>query len=135
MKKLMVFVFVLLVNISAWGQTVASYSITSVEIANTTLTDRNWVSSLEEYMSGMNSIAAMLNTGIVAYRVDRLNSLEEQLLQRANAALSNETIRRGETWQVMLDQTPQGARSYTFFFHCESNGKIYYLLFRRDRTR
>jgi len=54
----------------------------------------------------MNEFAIMFNTNVVQYRVERLNSLEEQLLQKAQAALSNETIRRGETWQVMLDQMP-----------------------------
>jgi len=138
MRKMFLLVSLLLINISAWGQTASSFSVTSVEIANTTLTDRNWVSEIAKFVSGINEIAGMFNTGVLQYRVDRLNSLEEQLLQRANAALSNETIRRGETWQVMLDQmpianAPKGTRAYTFFFHRESDGELYYLLYRRDK--
>ena len=138
MRKIYLLVLLSLINISVWGQTAASYSVTSVEIANTTLRDNNWVSELAKYVSGINEIASMFNTGVVMYGVDRLNSLEEQLLQRAEMALSNETIRRGETWQVMLDHTPmqnapRGTRAYTFFFHRESNGELYYLAYRRDK--
>ena len=138
MKKIIFLGFFLALTIGIWGQTAASFSVTSVEIANTTLTDNNWVSKTAEFVSGMNEIARMFNTGVVQYRVDRLNSLEEQLLQRANAALSNETIRRGETWMVSLDQmrmenAPRGTRAYTFYFHRESNGELYYLCYRRDK--
>jgi len=138
MKKLVFLILLSLINFGVWGQTASSYSVSSVEIANTTLKDSNWVSEVAKFVSGFNEIAAMFNTGVVYYKVDRLNSLEEQLLQRAHAALSNETIRRGETWQVMLDQmpmasAPRGTRAYTYFFHRESNGELYYLCYRRDK--
>ncbi|MCL2792503.1 MAG: hypothetical protein FWD87_05360 [Spirochaetaceae bacterium] len=132
-RKMFLLALLLLINIGAWGQTAASFSVTSVEIGYTTLTDRTWVSEIANFVSGINEIARILNTGAFMYRVDRLNSLEEQLLQRAEAALHNETIRRGETWQVILNQTPQGARGYTFYFHRESNGELYFLLYRTDR--
>lgn len=138
MKKLFLLGFVLLINLSAWSQTASSYYVTSVEIANTTLKDNNWVNELAKFVSGINEIASMFNTGVVMYKVDRLSSLEEQLLEKAHIALSNETIRHGETWQVLLDHTPmqnapKGTRAYTFFFHRESNGELYYLAYRRDK--
>ena len=138
MKKIIIFFLVLFTYTNAWSQTAASYYVSSVELANTTLTDENWFYSIEDFMAGMNEIARIFNTGVITYRVDRLNSLEEQLLQRAHSALSNETIRRGETWQVMLDYTlmanaPRGTRAYSFIFHRESNGELYYLVFRRDK--
>jgi len=135
MKRLFLWFLLLLISLSAWGQTAASFSDISVEIANTTLRDNNWVSEVGKFVSGMNEIASIYNTGAVMYKVNRLNSLEEQLLQKAQTALSNETIRRGETWQVIIKQRPQGTRSYTFFFHRESNGELYYLLYRTDRVR
>jgi len=138
MRKMFLWVSLLLINISAWGQTAASFSVISVEIANTTLTDSNWVSEVAKFVAGMNEIAGLLNTGVITYKVDRLNSLEEQLLQRAIDALSNETIRRGENWMVFLDRmpmgnAPRGTRAYTFFFYRDSNGELYYLLYRRDK--
>lgn len=139
MGKRFVFVaLLLLISFNAWSQTAASYSVTSVEIANTSLRDNNWVSETAKFVSGINEIASMFNTGVVMYKVDRLNSLEEQLLQKALAALNNEEIRRGETWQVALDQrrmenAPRGTRGYTFYFHRESDGKLYYLCYRRDK--
>jgi len=137
MRKNFLYLFLLLNNITAWGQTAASYSV-RVEFASATLTDRNWVSELAKWVSGMNEIAVMYNTGVIAYRIDRLNSLEEQLLQKANAALSDETIRRGETWSVGLEQrpmenAPRGTMNYIFYFHCDSNGKLSFLLYRFEK--
>ena len=141
LRKSILLTLLVLISISAWGQTASSFSVTSVEIwggRNAITTDENWVNEVAKFVSGMNEIAGMFNTGVVQYRVDRLNSLEEQLLQRANAALSNETIRRGETWMVSLNQmrmenAPRGTRAYTFYFHRESNGELYYLCYRRDK--
>jgi len=127
----------LLINITAWGQTAASYSV-RVEFINSTYTDRNWESEVAKIMSGMNEIAGIFKTGVFAYRIERLNSLEEQLHQKANAALSNETIRRGETWSVGLEQrpmvnAPRGTMNYIFYFHRDSNGEFYFLLYRLEK--
>jgi len=138
MRKMFFMVSLLLINISAWGQTAASFSVDRVAFASSTLTDRNWVSEIAKFMSALNELAAISKTGVITYEINRLNSLEEQLLQKANAALSNETIRRGETWLVGLEQrpmenAPRGTRSYTFFFHCDSNGELYFLLYRFEK--
>jgi len=137
MRKMFLCLLLLLINISVWGQTAASYSV-RVEISSTTLTDRNWVSEISKWMSGMNEIAVIYNTGVIAYEINRLNSLEQQLLQKANVALSKETIQRGETWSVGLEQrpmenAPRGTMNYIFYFHRDSNGELYYLLFRLEK--
>jgi len=137
MRKMFLCFLLLLINITVWGQTAASYSV-RVDIASTTLTDRNWESEIAKYLSALNELAGMYNTGVIVYRIDRLNSLEQQLLQKANAALSKETIQRGETWSVGLEQrpmenAPRGTMNYMFYFHRDSNGELYYLLYRFEK--
>ncbi|MCL2832396.1 MAG: hypothetical protein FWD78_04425 [Treponema sp.] len=77
MKKLVLLLVLVLINFCAWGQSASSHYVASLNLANATLTDENWVGKTEELMPGMNEIARMFNTGVVQYEIYNLNILEE----------------------------------------------------------